>query len=89
MFRKIYAVLALLVFSVLFTSCGGANDIDARVMSIFRVDGDGVSLARATGESIGAAEGMGLHAGYAVSTWTDSFCYIRLDAASLRYVNRH
>ena len=83
MFRKILAVLALLVFSVLIASCGGAGDMDARVMSIFRVDGDGVSLARATGESIGAAEGMGLHEGYAVSTCTDSFCYIRLDAASL------
>ena len=68
MFRKIFAVLALLVFSVLIASCGGADEMDARIMSIFRVDGDGVSLARATGETTDAAEGMGLHAGYAVST---------------------
>ena len=83
MFRKNFAVLALLGFSVLIASCGGADEMDARIMSIFRVDGDGVSLARATGESIGAAEGMGLHAGYAVSTGLNSFCFINLDADSI------
>ena len=60
MFRKNLVVLALLVFSVLIVSCAVAedtNEMDARIMSIFRVDGDWVSLARATGESPGAVEG--------------------------------
>ena len=60
MFRKILAVLVLLIFTVLIASCGGADgtdEMDARIMSIFRVDGDRVSLARATGESTGAVEG--------------------------------
>ena len=41
MFRKNFAVLALLGFSVLIASCGGADEMDARIMSVFRVDGDG------------------------------------------------
>ena len=52
-------------------------------MTIFRVDGEGVSMARATGETAGAIEGMRLHEGYAVSTWLNSHCHIRLDTASL------
>ena len=82
--RKLLVFLACLIFPMFFVSCGAdSGELDARIMSIFRVDGGGVSLARAAGTTIGAAEGMGLHEGYAVSTWTDSFCYIQLDTDSL------
>ena len=45
MFRKFLVVLAFLILPALLASCGGADgndEMDARIMSIFRVDGDGV-----------------------------------------------
>ena len=55
----------------------------ARIMSVFRVDGVAVSLRNAGGAQIDARAGMGLHAGYALSTGIGSFCYISLDADSI------
>ena len=47
--RKMVVLLAGLVFAVLFASCGGSGDLDARTMSVFRVDGEAVSLSNRTG----------------------------------------
>ena len=66
-----------------FLTRGGSGDLDARIMSVFRVDGDAVSLQRARGATTDARVGMGLHDGYAVSTGRGTFCYISLDADSL------
>ena len=74
------AAIGSLYFFVLHDS---HSNLDARIMSVFRVDGDTVSMQRAGGASTDAREGVGLHAGYVVSTGIDSFCYIRLDAASI------
>ena len=81
--RKSAIFLAVLVFAVLFASCGDSGDLDARIMSVFRVDGDTVRMQNPDGARTEAREGTGLHAGYVVSTGIDSFCYIRLDAASI------
>ena len=62
---------------------GGSSDLDARLMSVFRVDGDDVNLQNAGGATTNARAGMGLHAGYAVSTGLGTFCYISLDTDSL------
>ena len=58
-------------------------DLNARIMSVFRVEGDSVNLQQSDGARANAREGTGLHAGNIVSTGLDSFCYIRLDAASI------
>ena len=60
-----------------------SGDLDARIISVFRADGDAVRVSNVAGTQTDARSGMGLHAGYAVSTGLDSFCYIRLDADSL------
>ena len=62
---------------------GRPGPLDARTMSVFRIDGDTVSLQNPGGARIDARHGMGLHAGYAVSTGLGSFCYISLDADSI------
>ena len=61
----------------------GESELNARIMSVFKVEGEAVSLQRADGAQTDVREGMGLHAGYMVSTGIDSYCYIRLDANSL------
>ena len=66
--HKMVVLLASLVFAVLFASCGGSGELDARTMSVFRVDGDTVSLSDRAGIASDAREGMGLHEGYNVST---------------------
>ena len=60
-----------------------SGNLDARIMSVFRVDGDTVSLQNPDGARTDARAGMGLHAGYALSTGLGSFCYISLDADSI------
>ena len=62
---------------------GKSGDLDARIMSVFRVDGETVSLQNPGGARTDARAGMGLHAGYALSTGLGSFCYISLDADSI------
>ena len=74
------AAAAVLYFVFWHESSG---DLDARIMSVFRVEGDLVNLTRTGGVRADAREGMGLHAGYAVATGRGSFCYITLDAASI------
>ena len=90
--RKLIGLLFCVVIASFFASCGafgeafgigGGTELDARVMSVFRVDGDDVSLWRYGDTSRSAVAGMGLHEGYVVSTWYASFCYISLDAASI------
>ena len=80
------ATLTLVLLAVVLPSCsslGTGDDLDARIMSVFRVDGDRVSLTDADGAGTQARDGMRLHAGNGVSTGFDSFCYISLDADSI------
>ena len=89
--RKISMFLTCFIFMLLFVSCrgpdgsvaGGAGELDARIMSVFRVDGDSVSVRNIAGAQSEGRSGMRLHAGYAVSTGLASFCYIQLDTDSL------
>ena len=68
---------------LVFWPIGESRDLDARIMSVFRVDGVAVSLQNLGGIRTDVRAGMGLHAGYALSTGFDSFCYISLDADSI------
>ena len=84
-FRVIKATIMLLVGILLIglTACGGVEDSpEARLMSIFRVDGENVEVSREEATTIALA-GTRLHQGYGVATGNDSFCYIQLDAYSL------
>ena len=82
--RRLLMLLACFVFSALFASCGGdSGELDARIMSVFRVDGEAVRLTRGAQGATDARSGMGIHEGYVVSTGLDSFCFIRLDTDSL------
>ena len=47
-----------------------------RIMYVFRVDGDTVSMQNLGGAWTDARAEMGLHAGYELSTGLGSFCYI-------------
>ena len=62
---------------------GDSGELDSRIMSVFRVEGDTVRLSRHAEGITDARAGMGLHAGYGVATGRDSFCYILLDTDSL------
>ena len=84
--RKILTFVLCITFLVFFSSCGGtdgAGDLDARIMSVFRLDGDSVRVSNLAGTQTDARMNMGLHTGYAVSTGLRSFCYIRLDTDSI------
>ena len=83
-FTKLIKYVTLLSL-LLLVSCarGSEGALDARVLSVFRLDGDAVSLQRTDGRRVEAIYGMGLHAGYAVSTGFNSFCHIRLDTDSI------
>ena len=61
--RKMTVFLAGLVFAVLFASCGDSGEMDARIVSVFRVDGDTVSLSNRAGVMTDARDGMSLHEG--------------------------
>ena len=81
------AALAIMVVTIglfyFFALHDNQSTLDARIMSVFRVDGDAISLQSAAGVRTDARGGMGLHAGYTVSTGLNSFCYISLDADSI------
>ena len=68
---------------LVFWPMGESRNLDARIMSVFRVDGDTVRIQNLGGARTDARAGMGLHAGYAISTGLGSFCYISLDADSI------
>ena len=72
---------ALILYFVLWHTSSG--ELDGRIMSVFRVEGDLVSLTRTGAAWADAREGTRLHAGYALMTGRGSFCYITLDAASI------
>ena len=80
--RKYAIFLAALVFVGLFASCGNGG-LDARNMSVFRVDGDTVIMSNHRGAAAHAMDGARLSEGYAVVTGLESFCYILLDTDSL------
>ena len=71
-----------------FLAMGDSRDLDARIMSVFRIDGVAVSVQNMGGVRSDARAGMGLHAGYALSTGIGSFCYISLDADSMYMLNK-
>ena len=72
----------IFVLALVFSGCS-QSELDARIMSVFRVDGVDVRLTRAGGATSNALSGMSLHEGYAIATGFDSFCYISLDADSI------
>ena len=63
------------IFSALLVSCGDNGELDARVMSVFRVDGETVKLSSGAGGATDARAGMGLHKGYIVSTGLGSLMF--------------
>lgn len=81
--RRFFVLVACVLFLVLISSCDGFGRLNARVMSVFRVDGETVSLSNRAGLTSDAREGRRIQAGYNVSTGHDSFCYILLDTDSL------
>ena len=83
---KLSIIMACIAISLFLVSCGGQdirNGMEARIMSVFRVDGEHVRLSQGRGGATDARVGMGLHEGHRVSTGQDSYCHINLDPASL------
>ena len=78
--RKFAVLMVCLIFPLLLASCGGTGEMDARIMTVFRVDGETVRLSSGTRRATDARVGMGLHEGYIVSSGLGSFYYISLDA---------
>ena len=76
-------LIAAIGLAYFFTFHERQGDLDARIMSVFRVDGEEVSLLNAGGARADAREGMRLHARYSVITGRSSFCHIMLDADSI------
>ena len=85
--HKAVTAMLLLVFVAL-TACGN-DDIAARTMSVFRVDGNSVVMTRGTRQETAAHAGARLSEGYAILTGGNSFCYIQLDTTSLVKMDEH
>ena len=56
---------------------------DARMISIFKVEGDDVVMTKGTAKEYAAKEGNKLSDGYTLSTGKDSYCYIKMDEDSI------
>jgi hypothetical protein len=80
--KKIVVVFLILLLA----ACGGTETempTQARLMSIFAVEGETIRIARETGQEANALAGTNLFEGYALTTGAESFCFIRLDIESL------
>ena len=73
--------LGLVLFILfIFSACGRNDDyLAARIMSVFRVDGIGVTVTQPAGPVTAAVPGVRLSEGNAVATSIASFCFITLD----------
>ncbi|MDR1663748.1 MAG: FecR family protein [Clostridiales bacterium] len=52
---------------------------EARIVSIFKIEGEDVVMTKGTPLTFAAKEGLKLHEGYTVATGKDSYCYLSLD----------
>jgi len=60
-----------------------AADSNARIISIFKIEGDDVKMTKGTKKQFDAKENVKLYDGYTISTGRNSYCYLRLDDNSL------
>ena len=88
--KAAFMFVAPLLIAVLgLNACGWGGGTGARIMAIHSVDGENVSIIRDAQAATAAVAGSRLHAGYGVQTGADSFCFIRLDEASLVKMDLH
>ena len=87
--QKIKKVNRILLLILMLASMIGASlpvfaaDPNARVVSIFRTEGDSVDMTKGTSKQFAARAGLKLFDGYTVTTGKASYCYLQLDEASL------
>ena len=83
---KHFLIMAIML--LIFAACGRNNYLTARVMTIFRTDGETVTMNRGDG-TVSANAGMRLSEGNIVSTGAASFCLISLDNDSVVKMDEH